>query len=344
MSTTTARTITPVGIMSAGMYVPDHFWTSADLAEATGIPEEIIRTKFGLHRIPIPGPDDHTNQMGIWAAQDAIERAGIDPLDIDVVLCTTEEHKEWPLWTAGIKLAYDVGARNAWAIDIQLRCSTSMPALKIAKALMLEDERIDTVLIAGGYRNFDYVDRRNPRTTFMYGLAAGGGALLVRQGYPRNHVLETVTIVDGSYSLDVYVPVGGTVEPATPETVGGPRHKLDVLHPEEMKRRLNDNSASNFLKVIDEALTRSGHTRADIGYLCILHIKPSFHRYVMDELGLSDEQTFYLHDYGHIGQQDQPISIVEGLRTGRLKDGDLMVMVGAGVGYAWAASVVKWGP
>mgnify|MGYP006302417417 FL=1 len=80
------------------------------------------------------------------------------------------------------------------------------------------------------------------------------------------------------------------------------------------------------------------------GYLAILHIKPSFHRYVLEELGLSDEQTFYLQDYGHIGQQDQPISIVEGLRTGRLQDGDLMVMVGAGVGYAWAATAVQWGP
>jgi 3-oxoacyl-[acyl-carrier-protein] synthase-3 len=333
----------PVGIVSAGMYIPSQFWTSADIAQASGIPEDIIRTKLGLHRMPIPGPDDHTNQMGVWAAQDAIRRAGMDPLEIDVVLCTTEEHKEWPLWTAGIKLAYDVGARNAWAIDVQLRCSTTMPALKLAKALMLEDERIETVLIAGGYRNFDYVDRRNPRATFMYGLAAGGGALLLRRGYERNHLLETAVIVDGTFSLDVYVPVGGTVEPATPETVGGPRHKLDVLHPEDMKRRLNDNSAANFFRVIDEALERSGLSRADVGYLAILHIKPSFHRHVLQELGLSDEQTFYLCDYGHIGQQDQAISIVEGLRTGRLKDGDVVVLVGAGVGYAWAASVVKWG-
>jgi 3-oxoacyl-[acyl-carrier-protein] synthase-3 len=152
----------------------------------------------------------------------------------------------------------------------------------------------------------------------MYGLAAGGGALLLRRGYERNRLLETAVIVDGSYSLD-------------------------VLHPEDIKRRLNDNSATNFFRMIDEALERSGSSRADVGYLTILHIKPSFHRHVLQELGLSDEQTFYLCDYGHIGQQDQAISIVEGLRTGRLKDGDVMVLVGAGVGYAWAASVVQWG-
>ncbi len=330
-----------IGIVAAGAYVPQTHLTSADIAERTGIPEPIIREKFGIARKPIPGADDHTNAMALWAAQDALRRTDIDPLDIDLVLCTTEEWKEYPLWTAGIKLAYDLGATRAWAIDVQLRCGTTMAALKMAKAMMTAEPDIRTVLIAGGYRNSDFVEYTNPNARFLINLSAGGGALLLQKGYPKNELLGSAVMVDGSFSLDVVVPVGGTRTPLTDSNRAD--YYLDVPDPEGMKQRLDTLSMQNFLKVVDDALARSGHTRADIDYLNILHMKRSAHDYVLRELGLRDDQTFYLSDYGHMGQQDQPLSILKGLETGRLKDGDLMVMVAAGIGYAWSASVVRWG-
>jgi 3-oxoacyl-[acyl-carrier-protein] synthase-3 len=122
------------------------------------------------------------------------------------------------------------------------------------------------------------------------------------------------------------------------------RNYLDVPDPEGMKHRLDTLSMHNFLKVIDMALEESGCTRKDIDYLNILHMKRSAHDYVLKELGLRDDQTFYLCDFGHMGQQDGIVSIVRGLESGRLKDGDLMVIVAAGIGYTWGASVVRWGP
>jgi 3-oxoacyl-[acyl-carrier-protein] synthase-3 len=95
---------------------------------------------------------------------------------------------------------------------------------------------------------------------------------------------------------------------------------------------------------IDEALRKSGCTRKDIGYLNVLHMKRSAHLEMLQHLGLTEEQSVYLSDYGHLGQQDTMLSIVEGLKQGRLKDGDLMVIVAAGIGYAWGAACVKWGP
>jgi 3-oxoacyl-[acyl-carrier-protein] synthase-3 len=72
-------------------------------------------------------------------------------------------------------------------------------------------------------------------------------------------------------------------------------------------------------------------------------MKRSAHEYVLRELGLREDQTVYLAETGHMGQQDQSYSIIKGIETGRLNDGDLMVMVAAGTGYAWGASVVQWG-
>lgn len=332
-----------VGIVAAGAYVPKTFITAAEIARETGIPEAVIATKFGITKKPVPGPADHTNAMALRASQDALARAGMAGDELDLVLCTTEEWKEYPLWTAGIKLAHDLGAKRAWSIDVQMRCATTMAALKMAKALMQTDPRIKTALIAGGYRNGDFVDYKNPRSRFLTNLSAGGGALIVRRDHPRNELLGTSVIVDGSFSHDVIIPVGGTVEPLTAAELDGPRHRFDVPDPEGMKERLDALSMQNFLRVVDEALAESGHTRADIGYLNILHMKRSAHDYVLDALGLRQEQSFYLSDYGHVGQQDQAISLLEGVASGRLRDGQLMVMVAAGIGYAWSASVVRWG-
>jgi len=218
-----------------------------------------------------------------------------------------------------------------------------MATLKMAKAMMLSDPDINTVLIAGGYRNGDLIDYTNQRSRFAFGLSAGGGALLLQKNYPRNHLLESAVMVDGSFSLDVIIPAGGTIEPISAEAIATRRNRIDVPDPEGMKTRLDQLSMQNFLAVIDKALTQSGLTRGDIDYLNILHMKPSAHQFVLRELGLREDQSYYLGDYGHIGQHDQALSIKKGLEAGRLRDGMVMVMVAAGIGYAWSASVVKWG-
>ena len=124
--------------------------------------------------------------MGIIAAKQAIDKAGIDPLEIDLVIYIGEEHKEYPLWTAGIKLQEAVGALNAWAFDVALRCGTTVMALKVAKAMMIADPRFKRFLLAGGYRNVDFIDYDNPRTRFMFNLGAGGGAILLKKGHNEN--------------------------------------------------------------------------------------------------------------------------------------------------------------
>ena len=331
------------GIVAAGIYVPQTVMTAADIARETGIPEAVIRDKFGITQKYMPGPADHTNQMGIWAAQDCLSKAGIKPDEIDLVLCTTEEWKEYLLWTAGIKLAYEIGATRAWAIDVQMRCGTTIAALKMAKDMMAADPDINTVLIAGGYRNGDLINFKNARTSFMFNLAAAGGALLLRRGWPRNHVLGSHLMADGSMANHVLVPASGTVRFPTDAARAEGLFYLDLVEPEAMKDRLNAVSMDNWMHCIDEALRKSGFTRADLGYLNVLHMKKSAHLDMLQRLGLREDQSVYLSDYGHAGQQDAMLSIVEGLKQGRLKDGDLMIIVAAGIGYAWGACCVKWG-
>ncbi|MRH43650.1 3-oxoacyl-ACP synthase [Aquibacillus halophilus] len=332
-----------VGIRSTGIYIPNQKMTSKELAEQSGLPIEVIEQKMGIKEKPLPGPDDHTCAMGVEAAKEAIDRAGINPTDIDLVIYIGEEHKEYPLWTAAIKLQQEVGAINAWAFDVALRCGTTIMAIKMAKDMMIADETIKTVLLAGGYRNVDFINYQNPRTRFMYNLGAGGGAIILERDINRNVVLGSHLITDGSFSEDVVVTAGGTKNPITVDNLQAGKYQLDVLDPKGMKERLEEKSIKNFLECIRKALTKSGYSQEDIDYVAMLHMKRSAHHYVLDELGVSSEKSIYLENYGHIGQIDQIISLQLADQQGMLKKGDIVVLVSAGIGYAWGANVIRWG-
>lgn len=330
-----------VGIVATGTYVPSTTMSAADLAEATGIPEHIVTDKLGMLRKPIPGPDDHPCAMGARAAQAALHKSGVDPLEIDVILSISEEYKEHPLMVSGIKIQQLVGARNAWAVDVAQRCCTTIAALSLAKGLMASDDRVNTVLLAGGYRNGDLIDYRNPRVSFMYSLAAAGGALLLRRNHGKNLVESASMISDGDFADDVHVHAGGTVAPVEASHLGTGAMMLDVTDIDAMKARLAERSHPNFMRVIREAAARSGFDAVD--YLGLLHMKRSAHRAVLQELGLGEEAAVYLEDYGHMGQLDPIFCLELGASSGRLKAGHRAVLASAGVSYAWGAVGVRWG-
>jgi 3-oxoacyl-[acyl-carrier-protein] synthase-3 len=262
--------------------------------------------------------------------------------DIDLVIYIGEEYKEYQLWTAGIKTAYALGATNAWAFDCQLRCGTWVLGVKLAESLMISDPSIETVLLAGGYRNGDFIDYKNPRVSFMYNLGAGGGAMILKRNYGRNRVIGNALMVDGSLSETVGVLGGGTK--AGLHNHDDRLYQLDVLDVETMKNRLNEVSTPNFIKCVKEVCAIEGYNTKDIGYFAILHFKKSAHDAMLAELGIPGDRTIYLSDYGHIGQLDQILSIHLALEQGKIKDGDLVVGISAGVGYAWGATAIKWGP
>lgn len=342
---------TTVGIVSAGMYLPEPVLTATDIAAESGLPEWVVRDKLGIEQKHMAGPDDHPNEMAIKAALDCLAKTDIPPEEIDVVLCTTEEWREYFLWTSGIHLAHEIGAMRAWGIDIHTRCCTTVAALKMAKDLMIADPEIDTILIGGGYRIGDLINLKNLRTTFLFNIGAGAGALLLRRNWPRNHILGSHLITDGSMSKHVVVPASGTIQFPTDAAREEGLFYFDLVEPEAMKSRLNAVSMDNWMFCIDEALRKSGQevrggpfTREDLGFLNMVLIKPSAYRDMLQRLGLTEDQSVYNSDIGHVGEQDSIINIIRGWEQGRLKDGDLMAVVGAGIGYVWGAACVQWGP
>ncbi len=343
--------MTNMGIVSTGTYFPETYVTAKEVAEQSGLPEWVVREKLGIERKFVADPKVHPNEMAVHAARKAIDAAGIDPLEIDVVLCTTEEWREYLLWTSAIDLGWEIGARNAWGVDVHTRCATTIAAMRIARGLMADDPNINTILIGGGYATSHFIDLTDLDTSFMFNIGAGAGAMILKRDWHENRVLGMHMIADGSMSRHVIVPASGTVQHPTDAAVANGGYKFRLVEPEAMKTRLGEVSIKNWLECIDTALKSSGnnrdgepYSRRDIDFLNMSLVKPSGHREMLDHLGLTEEQSAYMSSIGHIGEQDAIINIEAGIEQGRLKPGDTMAIIAAGIGYIWGGAIVEWGP
>ena len=335
----------PVGLETWGVYLPKERHSSDYIAHETGIPKEVLEDKFGLKAKTVPGPDDHTVAMGAKASLKALERANLTPNDLDLIIWAGEVYAERPMMTYGIKLQQLLGnPTNTWAFDINQRCGTFLVGMLLAKSLMQTDSSIKRVLIASGYRNSDLISYKNLRSRFMISLAASGVAAVIKADYAVNEILGISAISDGRFADDVYVPAGGTMQPISAEAIKNNQIYLDVPDPEGLKERLDKFSMDSFVKVIDNALKLSGYTRGDIDYLALLHMKRSAFEYVARAVGVDPyKQSTYFEDIGHNGQNDGIISLERGLNSGKIKNGDIVVLTAAGIGWAWNAGVIKWG-
>ncbi len=336
----------PIGIVSTAVYVPEGRVSAAEIAARTGgaWSEEAVRVKLGIEEKPVAGPDDGVQEMGAKAAQACLEEAGVDPLDVDVILCIGDELREFPMTTSGIYIQERIGAKNAWALDVMQKCSSFPAGLRLARGILRSEPGTRTVLLCGGYRNGDMIDYTNPRVSFMYNLAPGGGACLLRRGHDRNEVLGVSLITDGALARHVLARFGGTVQPVEPENAREASCSLDVVDQPGMRALLAERSHPNFMRVVRESLAEQGLGIDAIDYLAVLHMKRSAHHAILAALGLREEQSTYLSRYGHMGQFDQLLSLELGLAEGRVSDGDVVVGVGAGIGYSWGAVALRWGP
>jgi len=334
-----------VGIVGTGIYIPEPRMSAAQISAATNNQwsEDAVIQKLGIVEKSVPGPGDGTQEMGVLAALDCLKNTGIAPGDIDLILSIGEEWKEYPLTTTGIYIQERIGAVNAWALDIQQRCCTSVAAMKIAKDMMFADPDINTVLIAGGYRNGDFLDYTDSSVSIMYNLAAGAGAILLRKNLGRNALLGTHIITDGSMARDAGVEYGGTEKPVTCENISKAYSSLRVFDEKHMKDRLNEVSMKNWMTCIENAFIKSNVNKAELDFLAALHFKRSLYFGLVAELGLTPEQTIYLENYGHLGQVDQILSLHLAQQTGKVREGSIISMIAAGIGYAWGANVIRWG-
>lgn len=333
--------MTDVGIVGWGTYFPPTVQTADELAPLTGIPADILRSKMGIRQRHVAGADDSVTAMATEAGRKALTLAGVRPEQVGVVVSHGSEHKDHLVWNAAAKIQHNLGIVNGYAFEIYALCAGAPIALNTARGLMLADPGLEYVLLAAGSRENDLINFHNERSRFMFNFGAGAGAMLLQRGATRNRIVGMAAITDGALSESVIL-TQAAVGAGDPH-VGDLRGRLDVTDPQYMADRLGGSSLPNFVRVITEAVEKGGASLADVRFLGITHMKRSFYEEILRAIGLTPEQSVYLEDYGHVQSADQVIAIELGLAQGKIKDGDLIVLAGAGTGYTWSAAAIQWG-
>jgi 3-oxoacyl-[acyl-carrier-protein] synthase-3 len=329
--------VSRISLAATASYLPERWMTAAEVGERSAIPEQVIVEKFGLRGKHIAAEDEHVSDLSVHAAERLLAESGVDPEAIDVVMYYGSMWKDYAVWQAAPWIAHRIGATRAYAVEYDnVSCGTPV-ALRIARDMLLAEDDIDTILVVAACRESYLLDYGNERSRFMFNFGDGAVAgLLVKDG-DRNALLGCHGVTDGSLSLQVKVPSGGSVSPN-----GGYRF-LDVADPAAMKDTLDRVSLENFVAAAEGALARSDATLADVGYLCGIHMKPSMHRALLAELGVDESRAAYLDDTGHMSGVDPLLALDRAARAGDLREGELVLLLAAGTGYTWAASVVRWG-
>ncbi|HLU44115.1 MAG TPA: 3-oxoacyl-ACP synthase [Natronosporangium sp.] len=332
-----------VRIAGTASYLPERWMTAAEIAAASGVPEQVVVEKFGLRGKHIAAADEHVSDMAARVGADLLAQTGTDPEQVDMVVYFGSSWKDYPLWQAAPKITDQLGCHRAFALELDyVSCGTPV-ALRVCRNMMLAEPGLSTVLAVAACRESHLLDYTNHRSRFAFNFGDGAaGVLLTRTGGVAE-LLASDMITDGSLSHQVRIPAGGSVEPASIETVRQRRHLLDVADPASMKEKLDRVSLPNFVAVAENALKRSGMALADVDHVCLLHTKRSMHLGVLAALGVPEERAIYLDDTGHMSGVDPLLSLDRLARGDRLRDGDVVLLLAAGTGYTWAASVVRWG-
>lgn len=333
-----------IGLAATAGYLPERLFSAADVAAASGIPEDVVRDKFGLTSKHVAAPDEHVSDLAVEAARRLLAEQELDAGEIDVVLYYGSTWKDYAVWQAAPWIAHRLGCRRAYALEYDNVSMGTPVALRLAKALLVAEPELSNVLLVGACRESYLLDYGNERSRFMFNFGDGAVAGLLARDNGRNELLGSHAVTDGSFALQVKVPAGGSVDPASLESVRGRRHFLDVADPGRMKDGLDAVSLPNFVAAAEGALERSGLGLADVSYLCGIHMKRSMHLALLDALGLGVERAAYLDDTGHMSGVDPLFALDRAVRAGEVLDGDVVLLLAAGTGYTWAASVLRWGP
>ncbi len=321
-------------IAGVGSYVPTKVLTNADLEKMVNTSDEWITSRTGIKERHIAAPDEFTSDLGAKAALRAMAQAGVTADQIDLIVVATIT-PDMPFPSTAALIQRKLGAHRAAAFDLEAACSGFIYALEVAQQFIMS-RTYDTVLVVGAEKLSSIVDWQDRNTCVLFGDGAGAAVLRNR---PNAHGLLTAVMgSDGTKADLLFMAGGGSRCPATAESVAARMHYLRMEGKETFK-----NAVQAMQTAATEALRRC---EIDISRIKLIIPHQANRRIidaVADRLGAKPEQCFInLHKYGNTSAASVAIALDEAVQSGRVQNGDLILLVVFGAGLTWGAAVIEW--
>ncbi|WP_172369897.1 beta-ketoacyl-ACP synthase III [Sporosarcina jiandibaonis] len=306
------------GILGVGKYVPSHILTNEDLEKRMDTSDEWIRTMTGIEERRIAADDMDTSHMAYHAAVDAIENSGVSPEEIGLILVATVT-PDRPFPSVSTMLQEQLGAKNAAAMDVSAACAGFMYGLVTAKQFV-ESSSYDYVLVVGVEKLSKITDWDDRNTAVLFG--DGAGAAVVGRVSEGRGILSFELGADGSGGKHLYQD-----------------EKL-IMNGREVFKFAVRQMGQSAMNVIEKA----GLDKEDVDYLIPHQANIRIMEASRERLGLPIEKmSKTIHKYGNTSAASIPISLVDDLAEGKVKDDDVIVFVGFGGGLTWGAICMRWG-
>jgi 3-oxoacyl-[acyl-carrier-protein] synthase-3 len=326
---------TAARIAGWGKYLPARVMDNHELERLVDTSDEWIRKRTGIAERRIAGPDETASTMGIAAARDALAMAGVAGADLDLIIVATgtSDYGAFPATASLVQEA--LGAQRAGAFDVGAGCAAFGYGF-VTGAQFVQTGTLRNVLVIGSDAMSRIIDWRDRGTCVLFG--DGAGAMLLqatdRPGGLRSFVLGS----DGCGADRLYLPAGGSKQPASHETVEARAHFL------KMEGRDVFRFATKVIPgSILEALTKANLTPADLGLVIPHQANIRIIDHAREKLALPPERVFTNVDkYGNTSAASIPVALCEALEQARIQDGDIVAMCAFGAGLAWAAAIWEW--
>lgn len=318
-------------IAAMGSYLPSKILSNQDLEKIVETSDEWIVSRTGMKERRIAAPDEFTSDMGLRAAQKAMDQAGIKASDLDLILVATMTPDYITPSTAAVIQA-KLGAQ-APAVDLQAACTGFLYALAQAKAFV-EAGMYKTVLLVASEKMSTYVDYKDRNTCVLFG---DGAAAAIITGTGPGYLIDNVCLgADGELAELLIIPGGGTRNPPCQDMIDKNLHTIKMAGKEVFKHAVRRMCAA-----AKESLDKAGLSSDQITWLVPHQANMRIIDAVSKNFEVADEKVFKtVHKYGNTSASSIAIALHELLEQERLSDGSHILLVAFGAGFTWGASVL----
>jgi 3-oxoacyl-[acyl-carrier-protein] synthase-3 len=315
-------------------YVPPRVATNFDLEKLVDTNDEWIRTRTGIRERHYANPGVASSHLGTEAAKKLLAAKGVDAEEIELIVVATVTPDMFFPATACL-IQDRLGAKKAWGFDLSAACSGFAYALTVG-AQFVGAGTHKKVLVIGSDVMTSILDYKDRATCVLFG--DGAGAVLLEPAADGEGILDFAHDVDGSGGANLYMPAGGSLNPASQETVEKRMHYVHQEGAQVFKyavRRMSEQAV--------HILERNGLTSKDLALVVPHQANLRIIRGMQERLGVDDSKVMVNIDhYGNTTAGTIPLGLMEAVEQKRLKKGDLVLLIAVGAGYTTGAVLMRW--